>query len=110
MGYYVIRLSSGEQADVRWGMIFSKRLSLNPFRKRKPIDPKRGYIVRVGGSGEIPAGAGEAASGSGYREYRLLRSLDGRWLDEGDKGFPPAQKDATTLELKAAILQYENQH
>jgi hypothetical protein len=93
MGYFILRLSTGEQAAVWSGSIFRKTFSLNPFRKREAHERKRGYIVRVGDA----------------REYRLLRTLGGQWLSGGEKGFPASEEDACTAELKAAILQHESE-
>jgi hypothetical protein len=89
----MIQLSSGEQADVRWGTITKKQF--NPFFfRRANKEKKKGYIVRV----------------ESTREYRFLRTFEGEWLSSGDGGFQPTADDALGLELKQVIARYENEH
>jgi hypothetical protein len=95
MGYFTVDLVSGMRAEVRWGFIYKKWLSWRGVRR----EAKRGYIVRVG---PVNGPLGE------WREYRLLCTLDGDWLNEGDPGFVPTPVDELVGELRAAIL--ENQH
>jgi hypothetical protein len=93
MGHYILQLPTGEQADVRVGVIQRKALS---FRwlfggNRMPSDKKRAYIIHVG-----------------PKEYRLLRSMDGVWLTEGVGDFQPNAEDTLSTLLKNGILKHEN--
>lgn len=92
MGYFAFNLMSGMRAEVRWGNIYKKTLSWRGLRR----EVKRGYIVRVR---PVDGPLNE------WREYRLLQTLDGCWLSEGDPGFVPTPEDEVVGELRAAILE-----
>jgi hypothetical protein len=95
MGYFTLDLASGKRAEVRWGLIYKKTLSWHWVRR----EAKRGYIVRVRPVNAAP---------DEWREYRLLCTLDGLWLEQGEPGFAPTPADELVRELRAAIV--ENQH
>lgn len=93
MGHFTLQLPTGEQADVREGVISRKTVSLRSIfggQKTAP-DKKRAYIIHVG-----------------QKEYRLLRSMEGDWLAEGMGNFVPTVDDALSTALKKEIQQHEN--
>ena len=93
MGHFTVQLPTGEQADVREGVIRKKIISLRSIfggQKTAP-DKKRAYIIHVG-----------------QKEYRLLRSMDGVWLTEGMGNFVPTEEDTLSTALKKEIQQHEN--
>jgi hypothetical protein len=99
MGQFTIALPNNQQGDVRWGTIRRKALSLNLFRRNKLNDEaKRGYIIRI------------SAATKDQREYRLLKTKEGKWTSEDIGGFQVTPDDENLRAIKRAIDEYENQH
>ncbi|MDO6432655.1 hypothetical protein Q4E93_18765 [Flavitalea sp. BT771] len=95
MGYFTIDLPGNIKGEVRFGKVMRKLISINPFNllKRNGLkrEERRGYIVKIA-EGQL---------------YRLLRTMEGEWLNESDSGFQVAKDDETSLAIKKAIEQYE---
>jgi hypothetical protein len=95
MGHFTIQLPNHLQGDVRWGTIRKKSLFSNLF-KRSKAEVKKGYIVKIEPS---PARPG----------YRLLKTMDGKWLSESSGGFQVTPDDDMTSSIRSAIDNYETQ-
>jgi len=95
MGYFTIDLPGKIKGEVRFGKVMRKvKLSdlFDLFSKKGPKrEERRGYIVKIG---EVQL-------------YRLLRTKEGEWLNDGDSGFPVAEDDEISLAIKKAIEEYE---
>jgi hypothetical protein len=96
MGHFTIHLPNNQQGDVRWGTIKKKSLFLNLFKKSNS-EIKKGYIVKI------------EPTISGYKEYRLLKTMDGKWTSEDDGGFQVTPNDEMSALIKSAIDNYESQ-
>lgn len=97
MGHFIITLPGNSKWDVRFGYVKRKVLFINLFRKNKlHSDTKKGYIV---------------VNKQEQKEYRLLKTLDGKWLDKEEAGFQ-AGNDEIGIFIKGAIDEFEkhNQH
>lgn len=99
MGHFTITLPNNQQGDVRWGTIKRETLFLNLFRGNKlKNEEKRGYIVKV------------ASVPSNPKEYRLLKTKEGEWTSESNKGFQVTPDDEMGVAIKKAIDHYESRH
>jgi hypothetical protein len=94
MGHFTIQLPNNLHGDVRCGTIRKKTLLLNLFKRSKP-DVKRGYVVKI------------EPSSTTASEYRLLKTMDGKWLSESIGGFQVSQDDDMTASIRSAIDNYE---
>jgi hypothetical protein len=100
MGYFMVSLSSGQQAEVRWGKVKKKQvLNIVSLFKKKGIttEERIGYIVKV------------QPGTPDQKEYRLLKTKEGEWLTKEDSGFLPAC-DELSMALEKAIDEYEKSH
>ena len=99
MGHFTIDLLDNQQADVNWGTLRKKTTFLNLFKSKKSGTViKKGYVVKVKST------AGE------QKEYRLLKTKEGKWTSEDDEGFHVTSDDAFSAAIKKAIDNYESQH
>ena len=92
MGHFIITLPNKSTWDVRSGYVQKKIALLDFFRKNKLHNDKRkGYIVM---------------NKSEQKEYRLLKTFDGKWLNKDEPGFQ-AGNDETAISIKKAIDEFE---
>lgn len=96
MGHFTIQLPGNRQGDVRWGTIKKSSLFSNLFKKSN-TETKKGYIVKI-----------DPAS-PGHKEYRLLKTSDGKWTSEDSVGFLVTPDNEMTASIKTAIDNYESE-
>ena len=96
MGHFTIHLPNNRQGDVRWGTIRKKSLFPSIFRKSNS-EVKKGYIVKI------------EPTSAGPKEYRLLKTKDGKWTSEDDGGFRVTPDDEMSASIKSAIDNYESE-
>jgi hypothetical protein len=99
MGHFTITLSNDMHGDVRWGTITKKSLFLDLFKTKKlNNEDKKGYIIRID------------APSTEHKEYRLLKTNEGKWTSEDDGGFRVTRDDEISASIKSAIDSYESEH
>lgn len=99
MGHFTITLPNNLRGDVRWGTIKKKSQFLHHFKRKKSnSEVKKGYIVKI-----------ESLT-SEHKEYRLLKTMDGKWTYEEAGGFQVTPDDEISGSIKTAIDNYESQH
>jgi len=92
MGHFTITLLNNSQWDVRFGYVFKKTLLFHFFKKNKLHNDKRkGYVVM---------------NKSDQKEYRLLKTSDGKWSETEEAGFN-IYNDETVMSIKEAIDDFE---
>jgi len=91
MGHFIIQLPDNSEWNVRFGYVKRKN-SFDIFIKSKlNNDKKKGYII---------------FNKSQQKEYRLLKNLDGKWIDRAEAGFQAAN-DETSVFIQKAIDEFE---
>ena len=99
MGHFTITLQNNQQGDVRWGTIKKKTLFLDLFKGKKlNNEVKKGYMVRI----ESPP--------TEHKEYRLLKTKEGKWTSEDDGGFHVTPDDEISVLIRSGIDNYESKH
>jgi len=99
MGHFKINLPNNQQGDVRFGTIKKKSLFLDLFKSGKSKNEvKKGYIVRI------------ESTPIEHKEYRLLKTNEGKWTYEDVGGFQVTPNDEMSASIKSAIDDYESQH
>ena len=99
MRHFTISLPNNLQGDVRWGTIKKKSLFSDLLKgNRSNSEAKKGYIVRV------------EPTATEHKEYRLLKTMDGKWTSEDVGGFQVTSEDEISASIKSAIDNYESQH
>lgn len=99
MGHFTITLPNNLQGDVRWGTIKKKSLFLDLFRiKKSNNEVKKGYIIRI------------EPTPPQHKEYRLLKTKEGKWTSEDGGGFRVTPDDEISASIKSAIDNYEIHH
>jgi hypothetical protein len=99
MGQFTITLPNDQQAEVRFGTIRKKSLFLGLFKKsRLNNEVKKGYIVKI------------EPSPHDKKEYRLLKTQEGKWTSEDNEGFRVTVDNEISVAIKNAIDKYESQH
>lgn len=96
MGHFIIQLSGGRQADVRFGKIRQKTFQLRHLFRRGlffATEERTGYLVRLDGGGE----------------FCLSRSDNGDWLSEQEGKFLARSLpyDQRVPAIQEAINEYE---
>src|SRR6185437_16639769 len=99
MRHFTITLPNNLQGDVRWGTIKKKSLFLDLLKfKKSNSEVKKGYIIRV------------EPTTTEHKEYRLLKTMEGKWTSEDAGGFQVTSDDEISALIKSAIDHYESQH
>ena len=99
MRHFTISLPNNLHGDVRWGTIKRKLLFLDLLKGKKlNSEVKKGYIIRV------------EPTTTEHKEYRLLKTMEGKWTSEDVGGFQVTSDDEISASIKSAIDNYENQH
>ncbi len=92
MGYFIITLPNNSRLNVRFGYVTKKTSLINFFRKNKiHADKKKGYVI---------------TDESNQKEYRLLKTLDGKWFDKEESGFNTCNNEIA-IHIKKAIDEFE---
>ncbi|HEX5150237.1 MAG TPA: hypothetical protein VFW07_02250 [Parafilimonas sp.] len=97
MAQFFISLPGNRQGNVRTGIKRQEKKSLlNLFQPWKKFDKeeKLAYLIEVTPVHDI-------------REYRLLKTKTGRWLDTGEDKWLVAGEGALNADIKRAIDDYE---
>ena len=96
MGHFTITLPNNLHGEVRWGTIRKKSVLLDLFKfKKLDNDIKKGYIVNIEPTSNEP------------KEYRLLKTMEGKWSSESHGGFRVTPDDEISTSIKNAIDSYE---
>ena len=99
MGHFTINLPNNQHGEVRWGTMRKKSILLSLLKRNKSgTEIKKGYIIMVG------------SNSNEHKEYRLLKTHEGKWTSENDGGFQVTPDDEITASIKNAIDSYENRH
>jgi len=99
MGHFTITLPNNLQGNVRWGTIKKKSLLLDLFKSKKSNDEvKKGYIISI------------EPTPTEHKEYRLLKTKEGKWISEDVGGFQVTPDDEISASIKSAIDTYESRH
>lgn len=99
MGHFTINLPNNLQGDVRFGTIKMKSLFLDLFKSKKLKDEVlKGYVINL------------EPTSSKNKEYRLLKTNEGKWTSKGIGGFYVTPDDEISSSIKGAIDNYESQH
>ena len=98
MAQFFIELPNNRQGNVRTGIKHKKKKSLlhvlMPWKKQNS-EEKLAYIVEVNPVDDI-------------REYRLLKTKDGKWLQEGEDKWLCEGDGKLNILIKKAIDEYES--
>jgi hypothetical protein len=99
MAHFTITLPNNLHGDVRCGTIRKKSFFLDLFKTNaRQKEEKKGYIIKI-----------EPASPE-QKEYRLLKTMDGKWTTDDNEGFKVTADDTLSIAIKNAIDNYERQH
>src|SRR5689334_431761 len=99
MGHFTITLPNNLQGNVRWGTIKKKSLFFDLFKSKKSNNEvKKGYIIRI------------EPTTTEHKEYRLLKTMEGKWTSEDVGGFQVTPDDEIGASIKSAIDNYESQY
>jgi len=91
MGHFIIQLPDNSEWNVRFGYVKRKNSFVFFSKNKANNDKKKGYII---------------FNKSQQKEYRLLKNLDGKWLDRDEAGFQAAN-DETAIFIQKAIDEFE---
>jgi hypothetical protein len=98
MAQFFIDLPNNRQGNVRTGIRRKEKKTLMhalmPWKKLN-TEEKVAYIVEVNPYDDI-------------KEYHLLKTKDGRWLESGEDKWLLEGDDRINLAIKSAIDEYEN--
>lgn len=92
MGHFTIHLPDTSEWDVRSGDVFKKEMAFGIFKKKKRRDGiRKGYVI---------------INKSNQKQYRFLKTSEGRWADIDEAGFE-AGNDETGILIKKGIDEFE---
>ena len=91
MGHFIIQLPDNSEWNVRFGYVKRKNSFVFFSKNKANNDKKKGYII---------------FNKSQQKEYRLLKNLDGKWIDRAETGFQAAN-DETSIFIQMAIDEFE---
>ena len=98
MAQYFIKLPNNRQGNVKTGIMkkTTKKFTdlFQPWKKFNN-EEKTAYIVQVEPADDI-------------NEYRLLKTKEGKWLQQGEDKWVREDEGSINISIKKAIDEYEN--